>query len=193
MALLQLRNMPIDNSGITPAELMYGRKIRNIIPDFNKNKVKSDEFVKVLKDKQLRQKRYYDKFTKPLKEFKVGDKVKIHEEGKKVLPHKSGIIIEKHDNPRSYNVKTEKGTMITRNRKDLTKGTKFEIIKNDLDIQLDEPTDESEPVVNDNSNDVCQDVDKVPSHVPNVIKTRSGRVIIKPDYLKDYVCTIDIM
>ena len=30
MALLQLRNMPIGNSGITPAELMYDRKVRNL-------------------------------------------------------------------------------------------------------------------------------------------------------------------
>lgn len=195
MALLQLRNMPIDKSGITPAELMFGRKVRNLIPDVNKNKINPNKFNEVLKERQNKQKRYYDKVSKSLKDFNVGDKVKIHEEGKNNAPHKSGIIIEKHCNPRSYNIKTEQGTVIIRNRKDLTKSTKFNESNHDLDMPLDEPTHLQEPVTDNELNNLCNNnvkpnVNVVPNNIPDVITTRSGRVIKKPEYLKDYVCTI---
>ena len=57
-------------------------------------------------------------------DFEKGDKVKIHTENKR-KPHENGIIINKHQHPRTFNVKTESGQIIKRNRKDLSKGINF--------------------------------------------------------------------
>lgn len=58
MALLQLRNMPIDSSGITPAELMFNRKVRNIIPHIKEGRIKSKNFRETLHERQKKQKMY---------------------------------------------------------------------------------------------------------------------------------------
>lgn len=198
MALLQLRNMPIDNSGITPAELMYGRKVRNIVPEINKGKVESNKFSKILKDRQMKQKKYFDKGSKALKDFNVGDKVKIHTEGKKTMPHESGLIVGKHANPRSYKVKTEHDTVMIRNRKDLSKGTKFNVPRPELDIVIDEPKRVLNNSHNINNNCMNQEINfddsnKSLCNTESNITTRSGRIIKKPEYLKEYVCLINVM
>lgn len=69
LGLLQLRNIPIDASGVIPAELLYGRRVRNIIPDGNRAGVKRKVFVKELEKRQVIQKTYYDRGSKELKQL----------------------------------------------------------------------------------------------------------------------------
>ena len=149
MALLQLRNMPINEKGITPAEIMFKRKVRNLIPNYSKTKIDINGFKNTLNSRQEQQKVYYDKGTKKLKPFKTSDTVKIHSEDKKT-PHKSGLIVEVDSNPRSYKVKTENGQVIKRNRKDLTRSNTFNEYKEYNDIQVPiSNTPFAEPVNNE--------------------------------------------
>lgn len=45
--------MPIDNNGATPAEIMFGRQIRNLIPNDSKKQNKNSEFVNELRKRQM--------------------------------------------------------------------------------------------------------------------------------------------
>lgn len=190
LALLQLRNIPIDDSGVTPAELLYGRQIRNLIPGKEKKRVGKSKITEKLKKRQIQQKLYYDKNAKLLKELKIGDNVKIHAEDKR-LPHRNGKIHDVADNPRSYKVKTEQGEIIQRNRKALTKGKNFEEQIGDLENVVVE-----EQLITSKKDAVEQIKEPRQSHEqsPNcsskepIQLSRTGRVIKKPAYLKDYEC-----
>ena len=198
MTLLQLRNMPIDEKGTTPAELMYSRKVRNLIPNFTKKKIQFNKYSKILRKRQEQQKIYYDRGSKELKQFNIGDNVKIHNENK-TKPHNDGIITNIDSNPRSYEIKTENGNIIKRNRKDLTKGIAFNENRDYID-DMNPLSSESlaEPIVNQNvdnnnlecnnngsNNELNNDICKSPP-----IVTRSGRVSHRPKYLQEYDCTV---
>lgn len=182
LALLQCRNTPFNDSNLTPAEIMYRRKVKNIIPDFHKRVINTDHFKELLRERQNKQKRYYDKNAKDLKDFQKGDKVMIHAEGKQ-KPHEKGLIIEKDTNPRSYKVKTEQGQIIKRNRKHLSKGVEFNE-RNDI---IDDTLVEKEQMIPESQPQI-----RLNSPVTPIVTTRSGRVVNKPSYLKDYVCVIKI-
>lgn len=193
LALLHYRNTPIDSDGVTPAELLYGRQVRGILPTFeDKRKIERDSFKEVLKKRQERQKQYYDRTARNLKELKVGDVVKVHNENRQ-LPHKSGIVVALHENPRSYKIKTEQGQIISRNRKALSVGNKFEAQAN---VYLGESETESQVAGEEGSKveeegereivNESRDNDKAKQ-----ITTRSGRIVNKPSHLQDYVCNIE--
>lgn len=78
--------MPIDDKGTTPAEILYGRRIRNLIPECNGKESGRNRFIEELRKRQIKQKQYYDRGSKELKKLDEGQAVKIHSEDKQV-PH----------------------------------------------------------------------------------------------------------
>lgn len=78
--------MPIDDKGTTPAEILYGRRIRNLIPKCNGKESGRNRFMEELRKLQIKQKQYYDRGSKKLKKLDEGQAVKIHSEDKQV-PH----------------------------------------------------------------------------------------------------------
>ncbi|TGZ45835.1 Uncharacterized protein DBV15_02674 [Temnothorax longispinosus] len=134
------------------------------------------------------QKRYYDRGSKELKQFKIGDTIKIHNENKQ-LPHQGGKVIGLSDNPRSYKIKTEQGNVIERNRRALTVGKRF---VEETDI-IDSPTENQFESSNHSTIETekpQQSVVETTQQKP-IVRTRAGRVVNKPDYLKDYVCMVN--
>ncbi|CAL1678847.1 unnamed protein product [Lasius platythorax] len=187
--------MPIGENGMTPVEILYGRRIRNLIPSSSRKKKGLNEFAKELKKRQVQQKQYYDKGSKLLEKLKVDEAVKVHRDDKQ-LPHHSGKIVGFSDNPRSYRIKTEQGNIIERNRKALTKGKHFVEQNNDLDDIINEKQtiiDVKDTVEGNNeSKQRCEQTSIcTPTIKEPVISSKSGRVIKKPSYLKDYVCLIN--
>ena len=84
LALLELRNTPIDGLG-SPTQLLMGRRTRTIFP--MKPSLLNPDVVKVnvpsaLSQKQQVQKKYYDRNTKLLKPLEPGDQIRI-QSGKK--------------------------------------------------------------------------------------------------------------
>ncbi|CAB0020901.1 unnamed protein product, partial [Nesidiocoris tenuis] len=80
-----------------------------------------------------------------------------------------GQVIKACDRPRSYQILTDRNTVIERNRKDLYKGS---------------PDNDSDSVL---ENDVC--TNDVANHAPTgkeLVKTRSGRVVKRPTQFEDY-------
>lgn len=114
LALLIYRNTPLE-SGYSPSELMFNRKLREILPMFPKNLNVDTEIHKnyVNKKVQSRQKSAdnYNKRHKVrnLSELVEGDKVWI------IDLRKYGIIKRKAKEPRSYFVEAE-GVTYRRNR-----------------------------------------------------------------------------
>ena len=164
------------------------KKITNIIPDLCTSSMNTGNFKNLLEKIQKIQENYYNRSTKILKDFENGDQVKIHTENKR-KPHENGIIINKHQHPRTFNVKTESGQIIKRNRKDLIKGINF----NENNDSIEEPFETSEepqiPIEVEQSAHDSPARAQVPSEQP-VLMTSSGRVINKPSYLKNYVCLV---
>lgn len=119
LTLLEYRNTPISKDLASPAEILMGRKIKGLLP-IEDEKGKYVEVREKLIELQNKQKQYYDKNAKGLKELKEGDKVYLQKErnGKQWSP---GVIKNKIDGRRSYIVKLDKGGELWRNRRLLHK------------------------------------------------------------------------
>lgn len=118
LALLEYLNTPLDKDLESPAELLYCRKLRSILPCIPTKLLPKTRNInrtsRKLKDRQIKQKYYYDRGTRELQELKKGQKVKVRFNNQWI----NGTI---HDikGIRSYMVQTYTGNIIRRNRKHL--------------------------------------------------------------------------
>ena len=166
--LRNYRATPHRTTGISPAELMFGRKLNTKLPKLNEktidtNVMKSD---KINKEKM---KSYADRKNnaKP-SQLKVGDTVLVKQEKKDKLTTPF--------NPKPMKIVETKGTMITAKscdeEKQITRNSShFKQVKDRL------TDDEIEEILDSKLN-----------KEPETELRRSARVRIRPSYLKDYVC-----
>lgn len=118
LAILELRNTPINDQLGSPAQRLMGRRTKTLLPTSNQlliqKTMKPATVQSQLKQQQNRQKQYYDQHTKQLPELNKGDKVKIQgNEGK----WRSATITKVTNTPRSYVVTTPEGSTYRRNRR----------------------------------------------------------------------------
>ena len=123
LAILEYRTTPIDDLGLSPAQLLMGRRLNTKIPthaDLLKPQTVHSETVKQkLNEKQAIQKKYYDRGTRSLSPLKPGDTVRVwNPEKKKWNP---AIVESLTNKPRSYIVVTQEGSKLRRNRQDILK------------------------------------------------------------------------
>lgn len=116
MALLEYYNTPISSEIASPAELLYNRKLRSIVPcPLNLLQPKIHKGTReLLQQRQQLQKSYYDKRAKYLKPLQVGQKAKV-----RVKNHWVSCTVVKPLGIRSYVVKLLSGRTLRRNRKHL--------------------------------------------------------------------------
>ena len=117
LALLEFRNAPITGLKYSPAQILMSRRLRTKIP-ISRNLLKP-EIVDVHDDlcaRQIRQKVYFDRGTKPLPNLKKGDKVRYKTQNR----WNDGIICDITNEPRSYLVRNANGC-VRRNRRHLCK------------------------------------------------------------------------
>ena len=122
-------------------------------------------------------KEYHDKHAKDLRPLKEGQSVRLRD-GK--TWHLKGKVMERAEHPRSYAVKTEKGTIIRRNRRDLLDTPeRFDLCDaTEEEIEVP-PSTETQPP---QSKQACaQDNNE------QFTRTRSGRVVKPPAYLRDFI------
>ena len=116
MALLVYRTTPLEGIGYSPSELLMGRRLNTRLPthvELLYPKTPDHTLAQSgLSDSQCKQKRYYDRGTKELDVLPVGEGVRILKDGKWL----KGIVQSKCENPRSYQVRTEEGSVLRRNR-----------------------------------------------------------------------------
>ena len=120
IALLEYRNSPLVDCNQSPAQLLFSRRTKSVVPITNK--LHQPETVshstvqeKVQRSKAL-QKLNFDKSAKPLSPLNINDSVRL-QTGKVWRPAK---VISKH-NARSYTVQTRDGATYRCNRKHLMK------------------------------------------------------------------------
>ena len=96
---------------------------------------------------------------------------------------KPAIVLENLNEPRSYNVKMESGSMYRRNQKHLLETESDE----DKTIELSDDEDEAK-IVRIKSEDVTNDEERIvePEDTKSEIRTGSGRISKRPNQLKDY-------
>ena len=112
--LLILRSTPLV-CGLSPAELMMGRKIRANLPVSNallQHNVKN--FDRDFSKEKKKYKKYYDRTSRPLPALTCGTKVLLYNFDNKLWDVKGTVVEQK--GIRSYLVKTEEGVVYRRNR-----------------------------------------------------------------------------
>ena len=79
IALLEYRNTPVSGLEYSPAQLLMSRMLRDKLPttaNLLKPKVASSAYTK-LRARQLKQKDYFDRGTRPLSKLSMGDSVRV--------------------------------------------------------------------------------------------------------------------
>jgi hypothetical protein len=112
-ALLVYRATPIEGIGYSPSQLLMGRMLNTKIPTSKEQlapRLPDHEMVKGrLNQNQLIQKKYYDQGTKEQPPLQVGEGVRV-----KLQTWQPAVVTQRLE-PRSYVVKTEKGSVLRRN------------------------------------------------------------------------------
>lgn len=179
MLLMEYRNTPLIDMTYSPSQLFLQRTVKTRIPISNQALkpiiLNPSEIQSKLKDKQEKQKYYYDKNAKDMDKLEKGENILIQkgniwERGK----------VEDIVNERSYIVKDSHGNILRRNRRFLDK-TNLPYVNNselyDINFRL---SDDLYPnnVLNDNN-----ELDTSEASVPQNMPKRQSR---RPNYLNDY-------
>lgn len=115
LAILTLRTTPIDDKLPSPAELIFGRKIRGTLPIVTRNQLPArDDIRERFHDRQDKQKFYHDRMANDLSPLYRGQKVVTQNHvDQRWYP---ATVMRKCDEPRSYIIQNDKGNLIRRNR-----------------------------------------------------------------------------
>jgi hypothetical protein len=135
MALLCLRSTPIDNRTPSPAELLYGRKIRSNLPVQQELRLhRINEHESLMSKQKIAEEYYNNRGTGPeLSELSPGDKVFVQDpNNKKWSP---GMVKSKSPEPRSYVIALPSGTVARRNRRFLRERSECEPSQNSETVQ----------------------------------------------------------
>ena len=117
LALLSYRSTPTANGLPSPAERIFGRKIRSRLPSF-KALVKNKQLSLKLQENKVKQKLYYHKNSKDLSKQSSGVTFCVRQGDEKEWSTKCKVVSNKKL-PRSYIVETTTEKRLRRNRKDL--------------------------------------------------------------------------
>ncbi|KAK3741172.1 hypothetical protein QZH41_002992 [Actinostola sp. cb2023] len=120
LALLNIRNTPIEGVGLSPAQLLMGRRTRTLLPTsgslLHPSSYNYRQVTQNLQERQVKQKEYYDRGSKPLNPLRPGDQIHLRDESQNIwIP---GTVTAKTEQPRSYIVDVN-GSQYRRNRRDI--------------------------------------------------------------------------
>lgn len=119
IALLEYRNTPLDGVGYSPAQLLMGRRLKTKIP-VSRNLLKPRVYRHVrsrLVNRQEKQRRHFDRGTRNLPSLEVGGRVRVRHQ-KQWQP---AVARKRHDQLRSYIVRTDNEQVYRRNRRHIQK------------------------------------------------------------------------
>ncbi|CAB3251398.1 unnamed protein product [Arctia plantaginis] len=174
LALLEYLNTPISKELPSPAELLYSRKLRSIVP-CNPILLKPtlhNNTAQKIKSRQQIQKYYYDRGSKNLTPLCVGQKVKVRINN----TWQSGIVKNRFG-MRSYVVLLNNGTSLRRNRRHLIADSnrtclspqnEYSLLYDDINLDTSQSTSVgSGELVLQSADDNCS----------NAYRTRFGRIV----------------
>ena len=176
LALLDWRNTPTEGLKTSPAQRLFGRRCRTLLPireSLLKQSTYPDQDCHDLLANKARQEYYYNRTAKPLPPLETGDSVRIRLPGKTTLS--AGTCVGQCPEPRSYDVEVD-GAKYRRNRRDILL-TKEQVPEQEW---LDEFESANTPV------DDKAEEDKIEEEF-EAGPRRSGRLKRTPVWMKDYV------
>lgn len=135
-ALMEYRNTPITGLKMSPAELLFGRKLKTKLPVMVEQNRDFREHHDLLQKRNELYKLYYNQHTRERTDFNQGDKV-VYKNGRYWQP---GVVTAKHNSPRSYLVDTGKN-VIRRNSNHLRASKAKHLLKmgDGEEIECDPP------------------------------------------------------
>ena len=194
VALLEWRNMPMEGCLASPAQLMFGRQTRTLLPAapqlLTSAAPSPEEAQQALGQAKARQALSYNNGAKALTPLQVGDVVRVRaEQGSWIR----GSVKGHAETPNSYQVALESGSELRRNRRHLRKSAeRFQPQSHVPQPESPVPL-EAVPV----SPQLPKDP-RPPELLPGPVQptneagravlttTRSGRAVKIPPYLRDY-------
>ena len=166
-ALLQFRNTPLQDIGLSPAQLLYGRTLRDSLPTLEEAqrirpewRLLAEEREQALAKRHIRNIEHYDEHVKTLPPLHIGDTVFIQNQTgpRPTRWEKTGTIIEQKDNGQ-YLIGTHgSGRCTLRNRRFLRHCTPIfaePIIQTNIDPVALTP-DINDDTQNENQMDITQ-------------------------------------
>ena len=198
LALLELRNTPRQDGNQSPAELMFGRSTRSTVPSLRKQSTDSDkQQQQYLCMRERRRQSIRNSYNRKSKDLKpLGKDQPIYYQNPEKSKWNRGKIQAKLGE-RTYVIEGENNTLYNRNRVHL---------KERHTKEMPEPSIE-EPVilpetVNDHKDTICENGDHNGVNSDDIEENvcedsnrqtpepRPMRIRRKPNWLKDYVCTL---
>ena len=183
--LLNYRNTPLDGINLSPAQLLMGRRLKTSLPtkvDLPKPQ-QSPEIQQHFQKRKEREKSYYDQYSgKELPPLTPGEKVSMHHENEWI----QATVVNRHHKPRSYIVQTPNGKFYRRNRRHLRMRVSQATNKGTDATQIAQPQKATLPTPTSIRSRPCKPGASTDHGLPAEIRTRSGRVVKQPKYLKDY-------
>ncbi|XP_052809379.1 uncharacterized protein K02A2.6-like [Mya arenaria] len=191
LALLDYRTTPLDGVNLSPAQVLMGRRPRNLLPAskavLKPSSVDPNTDKTHLDHQKQRQKLYYDqrRGAKELVLLQNGQNVRISPNPNSQNPGKwtPGIVVEKHDKPRSFVVQSG-NRLYRRNRKHLRLATEGANNTAQWSGPDDTPTQTTAETPSSAPNSPAPNP-KVPDEptCTSEYRTRSGRSVNKPQKL----------
>lgn len=183
IALMEYRNAPLDGVKLSPAQLLMGRRLKTKLPtstqllkpQIHKNVHKN------IKDRQLKQKHYFDRGAKHLPILEEGEKIRV-----KVKDNwQPATVLKSHDMPRSFVIKTPDGNTYRRNRRHLLKTREKTFTTQNPPHLEDYDPGETQPAERDASFQTPASSPVKTSVAPTMneevmMRSRAGRVIKPP-------------
>ena len=117
--LLAIRNTP-NKDGVSPAMMLYGHMVKDVLPAHKKTLQKSWHKELSLIDKKVAEEKQRYENRRSLVELKVGDAVVVQNRNNKRWD-KYGVVQEATPGIRRYKIRMSSGLVTVRNRRDLKK------------------------------------------------------------------------
>lgn len=192
--LMEYRNTPISGLDLSPAQIMFNRRLKTKLPITNKllNSELFENIREKLVERQKGQKLYYDKTAHPLSELTPGENVRILNFKQKTW-EPAKIISKEQSHPRSYYVQDRVGKCLRRNRKHIRKSNNNFIEETYLNDDIIDSSlqDRETPVSNirDQRDNSLQGTSVSVGNTQNINNRHSTRIRRRPAYLNDYELT----
>ena len=192
LALLEFRNTPKQDINKSPAEMMFGRSTRSVIPTMKKRPSCDITLTEKYTKHQKRVKKYYDKHARDMSQLEKGQPVYFQHPEKPEW--NKGLVCDKFGD-RSYQVQNKDGVTYSRNRVHIRPDSG--VTQNDKEQERqNESYVTTSPLSDKTQSNVLSDSGKIGNNNPSYVNkddnlsTKPVRNRKTPEYLKDYVLSI---